>query len=258
MSGLLRLERSGKVGIVELARPEKFNCLSGVLFADLTAALKAFEADEGVRVLLIRAQGKNFCTGADLPEVDAIRADRGAAYRFLKAGHDALLALEQSRLPVVCAVQGLALAGGLELVLACDVVFAGRSARLGDQHAQFGLFPGWGGSQRLPRLVGMRRALDLFFSARWLDAETAERWGLVNYVVEDANLGADALAYCAKLADRSGYAITKMKRLARDGAEQPLYGALHHEIDELVALLDTPDLAEGLDAFRQRRTPKFR
>ena len=175
----------GAVGVLTLNRPEKFNCISLELMTALQQAIGQFEADPAVRAILLLANGKNFCTGADLDEVLAARRSSAELGRFIGTGHAALRRLEQSRLPVVAAVQGLCLAGGLEIAMACDVVFAARSARLGCQHAQYGLVPGWGGTQRLPRLVGLRRALDLMFSARWLDAAEAQDWCLVNAVADE-------------------------------------------------------------------------
>jgi enoyl-CoA hydratase len=249
--------REGKVGIIELARPQVFNCLSMAVAEAAAAALRGFEADPGVRAVLVRAQGRNFCTGADLDEVKARLKDRRALHDFIAAGHAMLSSLEASRLPVVGAVQGLCLAGGLELVLACDVVFAARSARFGDQHAQFGLVPGWGGTQRLPRAIGMRRALDLMLSARWIEAPVALDWGLVNYVVDDDRLDAEAMTYCVALAGRSAPGLAAMKRLARDGAAMTLRDGLALEAGAVVDALRTADVAEGLAAFEARRKPVF-
>jgi enoyl-CoA hydratase len=159
---------------------------------------------------------------------------------------------------VVAACQGLTLAGGSELMLACDIIFAARDARFGDQHAQFGLIPGWGGSQRMPRMVGLRRGLDLFFSARWIDAATAEQWGLVNYVVEPEQLGEAALAYCSKIATRSRIGMATMKRLARQGLEGSSQVGLQLEEDLASAALLDDDVSEGLAAFEARRTPVFK
>lgn len=247
------------VGVVELARPEKFNCLSSAVHEAIGAALERFEQPaSGVRVVLLRSQGKHFCTGADLDEVKGLRARPDALAAFISRGHAVLARLERSQLPVVAACQGLSLAGGLELMLACDVVFAASDARFGDQHAQYGLVPGWGGSQRLPRVVGLRRAMDLFFSARWIDAETALRWGLVNHVVEPARLDEESLAYAHTLAGRSRSGIAMMKRLARDGLEGSLADGLALEERGAPAALLDPDVDEGLAAFEERRAPAFR
>ena len=255
----LVVSREGAVGIIELARPEKFNCLSMSVHAAIEAAIDGFEQPgSGVRAILIRAQGKHFCTGADLDEVKLLRADPAKLKQFISYGHSVLKRLERSDLPVVTACQGLTLAGGSELMLACDIIFAARDARFGDQHAQFGLIPGWGGSQRIPRIVGLRRGLDLFFSARWIDADTAEKWGLVNYVVEPDQLGEAALAYCTKLATRSRIGMATMKRLARQGMEGSSEVGLKLEEDLASAALLDDDVSEGLAAFEARRTPVFK
>lgn len=252
------VRREGDVGIVELARPDKFNCLSFAVHEAIAYAFDGFEAPgSGVRAVLISAQGKHFCTGADLEEVRALREQPAELARFISLGHAVLRRLEASPLPVVAACQGLCLAGGLELMLACDVVLAARDARFGDQHAQFGLVPGWGGSQRLPRLVGVRRALDLFFSARWIDAGTALQWGLVNHVVDGDRLDAEALAYCHAVCGRSRGGLATMKRLARQGLEGSLDAGLTVEERQAPDALRVADVDEGLAAFVERRPPRF-
>jgi enoyl-CoA hydratase len=251
--------REGAVGIIELARPEKFNCLSLAVHAALEAAMNQFEQPgSGVRAVLLRAQGKHFCTGADLEEVKGLRSDPAKIDHFIRYGHRVLQRLEGSDLPVVAACQGLALAGGSELMMACDVIFAATDFRIGDQHAQYGLVPGWGGSQRLPRIVGLRRGLDLFFSARWIDAPTALQWGLVNYVVEPDKLAEASLAYCTQLATRSRGGLAVMKRLARQGMDRPLADGLQLEQDLMATELLNDDVSEGLAAFAARRPPVFK
>ena len=240
-----------------MARPHVFNCLSRQGFSLILQALRRYEADRSIHAVLIRAQGKNFCTGAELGEVKSLLADRAGLDNFISHGHAVLAALEKSRLPIVVAVQGLCLAGGLELMMAADIAFAAKTARFGDQHGQFGLVPGWGGTQRLPRIVGLRRAMDLFLSVRWIDAETARDWGLVNYVAEDDALHADALAFCQKLSERSAPGMALMKRLARSGLDGTLAAGLAQEAREVVPALATADVAEGLAAFEARRPPVF-
>lgn len=253
---VLTVNRHGATAVLELARPDKFNCLSGALHAAIEAALDAAEADPACRAVLIAAQGKHFCTGADLAEVQALRG-AGRFDEFIAQGHRVLSRLEASPLPVVMAVQGLCLAGGIELALAGDVILAAQGARFGDQHAQYGLVPGWGGSQRLPRRVGLGRALDLMFSARWLDATEAHAWGLVAQVIPDAELRHQALAYCEQLATRSRPGLAVMKRLAREGADLPLADALRLEQRLALEAMAGPDVDEGLAAFGERRPPRF-
>lgn len=245
------------VGVVTLNRPDKFNCISRGLADGLSAAVRSLEANPACRVVVLKANGKHFCTGADLDEVLAARATRATLETFITAGHDALANLERSRLPIVAAVHGLCLAGGLELMMACDVVFAASSARFGDQHAQYGLIPGWGGTQRLPRLVGLRRALHLMYSAEWLDAVTAREWGLVNFVVEETVLAERTIAYAHALAARNPQSIAAMKSLARSGLDEPLAEGLARECGCVIDALRTENVSEGLAAFQARRAPKF-
>ena len=258
MSDVINAATEGSVGIIELARPEKFNCLSLEVHERISAAREKFEANREVRSILIRAQGKHFCTGADLTEVKGKLNDPVALDHFIAFGMKNLRALESSPLPVVVAVQGLCLAGGIELMLACDVCFAAETAQFGDQHAQFGLIPGWGGSQRLTRLMGLRRALDLMFSARWLKADEAKEAGLVNYIVPDGDLHKAALDYCQTIATRSRPGIAEMKRLAREGADLGIDQQMRLERDAAVRALPSDDVAEGLDAFENRRAPEFK
>ena len=249
---------SGNIGRIVLNRPDKFNCLSTGLLGAMEAVLDAFEADAAVRAIVITGAGKHFCTGADLDEVLAARQDRAQLKHFIGTGHRALRRLEISPLPVIAAVHGLALAGGLEIVLACDIVFMAKSAKFGDQHAQFGLVPGWGGSQRMPRIVGRRRAIELMFSARWLSSEEAAEWGLANFVVEDDVLEGEAMAYARQAAKRNPQGLALMKRLAREGLDDDLAAGL--KLEQILAVdgLLSDNVAEGLAAFQERREPVFK
>jgi enoyl-CoA hydratase/carnithine racemase len=246
-----------RVGVVTLNRPDKYNCISSGLLAGLEAAVDALERGGEARAILLHGNGKVFCSGADLDEVLAARQSREDLIVYIETIHRVLRRLESSPLPVVVAVHGLALAGGIEMMLACDVAFGADTAKIGDQHAQYGLVPGGGGSQRLPRVVGLRRALDLFYTNRWLDAGEAERWGLFNYVVPEAELVDRAMDYCRNLATKSPSGLAAMKRLARQGLELSPDAGLAMEEREIVDILLTDDVAEGLDAFQSRRAPNF-
>ena len=226
MSEAVSVRVEAGVGILELARPEKFNCLSMAAWGAIGAALAGFERPgSGVRVVLIQAQGKHFCTGADLDEVQGLRADPAQLAEFIGCGHRVLRAMEASPLPIVVACQGLCLAGG---------------------------------SQRLTRLVGLRRAMDLYLSARWIDADTAAAWGLVNEVVEPDALNGHALAWCKTAAERSRSGLAVMKRLARQGLDLPLTDGLALEEGVAVQALLEEDVSEGLAAFNARRKPQFK
>lgn len=258
MGDLVAISTDGPVGVMELNRPEVFNCLSLGVMDSFAAGMQKFTADAAIKVVLIRAAGKHFCTGADLDEVKGKRGSLSDLQHFIGYGHEVLRSIENASLPVIVAVQGLCLAGGLETMMAADVAFAGESARFGDQHAQFGLIPGWGGTQRLPRLVGQRRALDLMYSARWISATEACDWGLVNYVVADTELQAAAMDYCKTLAARNPEGIAVMKKLTEDGLAGDLDAGLALEIAAAPAALMSDNVSEGLGAFQEKREPVFK
>jgi enoyl-CoA hydratase/carnithine racemase len=253
----LLFDRDGPVAVLTLNRPARFNCISRALLDELDGALAAIETDDTVRAVLIQGAGRHFCTGADLDEVLAARADATAMRGFVERGHAVFRRLERLAKPTVAAVHGLALAGGFELLLCCDLVLAGRGAQLGDQHAQYGLYPAWGSSVRLPRLVGRRRALELLYSARWLAAEEALAWGLVNEVVDDAALAASARARAAELAARNPGANAFVKRMSETTFECSLGDALGIEAAGATAGLLTANTARGLAAFQAREEPRF-
>jgi enoyl-CoA hydratase len=253
----INVRGSDGIGVIELAKPKQFNCLSLSMFRQIDDALSRFESDGTTRAIVISALGKNFCTGAELREVEAVRQNPEQLRHFLELGHRVLRRIEESPLPVIAAVQGLCLAGGLELVMACDVVFAAEDARFGDQHAAFGLLPGWGNSQRLPRAIGLQRALDLMFSARWIDAGTAQAWGLASYLVPAAELTDQATKYASTLCTRSRAGIAAMKRLSRQGLDRSLEDALAGEVEVALQTLPGKDATEGLTAFKEKRAPRF-
>lgn len=252
------ISREERIGVITLNRPEQFNCLSMAVHKAINNALDEFEADAAVRCVLIKAAGKHFCTGADLQEVSSFKGEASAVRHFLQTGLDTFRRLENSPLPVIVAQRGLALAGGLELLMSADVVFASESAQLGDQHAQFGLVPGWGGSQRLPRLIGRRRAMDLFFTARWISAAQALEWGLVNYVVGEDELETAARDYCQQLTQKSAAGLSTMKVLVNRGLDLSLDAGLQLELDLAAPALASDDVKEGTRAFLEKRQPNFK
>jgi len=250
----------GHVGLIIINRADKFNCLSMDVHQGLQDALQAHEENPNIRAILLCSEGKHFCTGADLDEVKSTIAtdDKDALRGFIELGHKTCTNFERTSLPVVGAVQGFCLAGGLEISLGCDLLFAADDAVFGDQHANYGLIPGWGGSQRLPRIIGFRRALDLMMSGRRLKAKEAQEWGMVNYLAPADELRAKALEYCHLLASKSADGLGMMKDLAYSGADLPLEGALKLEENEAVKGLNSDDVKEGLAAFGERREPVFK
>jgi enoyl-CoA hydratase len=246
--------------VITLNRPDALNSISPAMIDDLNAALDGIEDRRTLTALVITGQGRAFCAGADLKAARERMTGADAATvnsRFLDDLRLILLRIERFPAPVIAAVNGLALAGGLELVLACDLVLAAASARFGDAHANYGLVPGGGSSVRLPRKIGPTRAKQLIYTGDFLPAALMADWGLVNEVVADDDLGAAADALVAKLAEKSPIGLRRMKRMVDDGLDQPVEQALRYELALNAQHAASHDRTEGLAAFAEKRKPKF-
>ena len=249
--------RDGAIWIT-LNRPAAMNSISPDVITGVMQALDEAEACDDVRAVVLTGAGRAFCAGADLKFAQATReSDAGGGGSFLDDLLVLLNRLERFPQPVIAAVNGLALAGGLEMVLCCDLVIAARSAKFGDAHANYGLLPGGGGSVRLPRKIGPTRAKFLMYTGTFAPAESMEAAGLVNQVVEDAELPQAVTAVVKQIAAKSPIGLSRMKTLVNDGLEQPVEVALRQEL-LMSALHDhSHDIREGLAAFQEKRTPRF-
>ena len=203
----------GGVARVTLNRPDRLNAISPELLEDLDRACALVEGDSSVRAVTLTAAGRTFCAGADLRAVKELSPDPVRWSAFMGLWHRVFDRIEALPVPVIAGVHGLALAGGLELVLVADLVVADEAARLGDQHANFGLVAGGGGSQRLPRLIGARRAKELMLLGGWLGAGDALAWGLVNRIVPAGTVPAAVEEMAAALAAGSASANRTVKAL---------------------------------------------
>ncbi len=242
---------------VVLNRPEQLNAISPTLLRDLDRVCETIEGDPGVRVVTLTAAGRAFCAGADLRAVKELSPDPEKWNGFMRLWHRVFNRIEALPVPVIAGVHGLALAGGLELVLVADLVVADETARLGDQHANFGLVAGGGGSQRLPRLIGARRAKELMLLGGWLSAAEALEWGLVNRVAPAGTLGAVVEELAASLASKSRSAGRTVKALVNRAFDADLAGGLEMELHLVAAHMRSADAAEGLRAFAEKRRPVF-
>ncbi|OGK95686.1 MAG: hypothetical protein A3I14_06550 [Candidatus Rokubacteria bacterium RIFCSPLOWO2_02_FULL_73_56] len=247
----------GGIARVVLNRPEQLNAISPGLLEDLGRACEAVERDPAVRVVTLTGAGRAFCAGADLKAVQALVGDPERWSGFLRLWHRVFNRIEALPVPVVAGVHGLALAGGLELTLVADLVVLDAAARLGDQHAAFGLVAGGGGSQRLPRLVGARRAKELMLLGGWLDAEQARAWGLANRVAPAGGMGAAVEELARALAQKSAAASRTVKTLVARGLGLPLADGLELELRLAGEHMRSADAAEGLRAFAEKRAPVF-
>lgn len=217
MSGLVLRETKDAVAILTMNRPEAMNALSLALRAELAAAVRAADADPAVKVIVLTGAGNRaFTAGLDLKELGGTPGALGAA-NPKSAQNDPVLSMEACAKPIIGAVNGVAITGGFEVALACDVLIASTSARFADTHARVGILPGWGLSQKLARAVGVMRAKELSLTGNFLDAATAAAWGLVNRVVAPEDLMPTALKLAADMASIPAATLAAYKALIDDG-----------------------------------------
>jgi enoyl-CoA hydratase/carnithine racemase len=253
-SGIV-IEKGGE-GIVQirLNRPERLNALG----VDMVEALQAGIADAiagRARVLIIRGTGRAFCAGADLKARRTM--DEAARVRHNRAINAAVDALAAAPMPTICMINGLAMGGGCEIALACDLRYAAEDAQIGLTEARIGAIPGAGGTQRMPRVVGASRALELMLTGEPVTGKRAEEIGLVNRAVAADKLDEHVMRIAAVLASRSPTGAQTVKRLVYRGVEMPLVDALAQEGLALREILASSDYAEGLAAFAEKRQPRF-
>jgi enoyl-CoA hydratase/carnithine racemase len=239
---------------IRMERPDRMNALGVATVVELEEAVAEVTAKHA-RVLLIKGSGRAFCAGADLKERKGMDlAGKLAHNAGIRSAIDAIAA---ARCVTVAVINGLALGGGTELALGCDLRIAASGVSMGLTESRVGAFPGAGGTQRLPRVVGVARALQLMLTGDPVTSEYAQSIGLVNEVVPAEELDARALALATTLASRSGPALAAIKRLVYQGIELPLAAALRVERAALPEILGSADYAEGLAAFAERRPPRF-
>ena len=258
MTSVLRQDR-GPVTTLTLSRPERMNALGSDLLTELDEHVAAVARDPEVRVLVVTATGRAFCAGADLKEIlgpDG-HLDVPRMLLFERQAQATFARLAAVPKPVIAGLNGVTMAGGLELALHCDVVIASSNARIGDGHINYGLLPGAGGASRLPRVVGPTRAKYLAFTGELLTAEQAMEMGLVHEVVAADQLDDRAQELAATIARRSPSALRLFKQVIDDGLDQPLGSALRLELLATAEHLHSGDVEEGLRAFASKREPVF-
>lgn len=255
----IRLDSRGPARWLTLDRPAALNAFTPEMISEMDAALGQVELDAEARVLVLTGAGRAFCVGGDLGFVE--QGSSGQAddprTRLLVDLKALLLRLERFPKPVIAAVNGLALAGGLEFVLCCDIVLAAEEARVGDVHANYGLIPGGGASIRLARKIGVNRAKYLLFTGEMVPAATFVEYGLFHETVPLAQMEERVAALVAQLSEKSPIALRRVKSLVNDGLEQPLETALSLELLAGELHSQSADVKEGLVAFREKRKPTF-
>jgi len=259
MGDYISTELDGSVAIVTIDHPP-VNALSAPLLEELEAEIERLDADDGVRaIVLVGAGDRAFVAGADISEFPSLREaaaeahEHGSARGIQKVGHR----MDAARTPFIAAIHGFCLGGGLELAMCCDIRVASDDAQLGQPEIKLGLIPGGGGTQRLPRLVGVGRAQYLNMTGDFIDAATAYDWGLVEKVVSRDELRETALGIAQTIAARSPVSIAVLRELARTTRDLPLEEGLRREADGFRRCLESEDGAEGVAAFLEKREPNF-
>jgi enoyl-CoA hydratase len=257
MGTFVTTEHDGAVAIVTIDNPP-MNQLSSPLLAELEAEVDRLDGDDRTRaVVLVGAGERAFVAGADIKEFPALQESGGHEGGASRGLHSVGHRMDAARKPFVAAIRGYCLGGGLELAMCCDVRICSDDSKLGQPEIKLGLIPGGGGTQRLPRLVGLGRANMLNLGGEFIDAETAYAWGLVEKVVTRDHLLPAATALAASFAAQSPHAVAVLRELARTTRDLPLEEALRREADGFRRCLVSEDGREGVAAFVEKRAPSF-
>jgi len=244
----------GKVGIVTLNRPKALNALNGALMDELGQALKAFDQDEAIGCMIITGSEKAFAAGADISAMAQLTFTDVYKEDFITRNWETIRSI---RKPVIAAVSGFALGGGCELAMMCDFIIAAENAKFGQPEIKIGIIPGAGGTQRLPRAIGKSKAMDLVLTGRMMDAQEAERAGLVSRVVPLDKMMDEALGAALMICGYGQLSVMAAKESVNRAFESGLSDGVMFERRIFHALFATADQTEGMDAFLNKRAPQF-
>ena len=252
----LKWEQRDRVAYLTLSRPKSLNALNSKVFEELNLCLRQLDI-KNVSSLIIRGDGeKAFVAGADIKEMFELSVQE--AKEFSQRGQEVFSLLEALPFPVIAVIQGFALGGGLELALACDVLILEEKAKIGFPEVTLGLFPSFGGTQRLARAIGFYKAKEMIFSGAFYNAQEAYRIGLANAVLSKEKLLKKAEEYAEVFKKRGPLAIAKAKQLIQKSFSLSLEEGLKQEAEEFALLFATQDSREGMEAFIQKRNPQFK
>lgn len=250
-------EKGDGIATVTLNRPEALNAFSKEVIKEILQALEDIRSDESIRVVVLTGAGeKAFSAGADIKAMAGMTALKARELSLM--GEQLCLALENLEKPVIAALNGYALGGGLEVAMSCDIRIASENARVGQTEINIGLIPGWGGTQRLTRLIGKTKAKELVFTGRIIDAKTAEQLGILNIVVPQDKFKETVRQFALELASKAPIAVRVAKALINKGADISLESALELEREGFGVVASTEDLKEGVSAFTEKRKPAFK
>lgn len=249
-------DKNKNIGTLTINRPKALNALNVKVLFELDGILDEIDSDRSLRVLIITGAGeKAFVAGADIGEMSVMTNVQ--AHEFAKRGQGALRRLEILKVPVIAAVNGFALGGGTELACACDFIFASENAKFGQPEVHLGLMPGFGGTQRLSRFIGLGRARQLIYTGEQIDAKKAYEWGLVNKVCKPNELMSDVMKVAEAIVKGAPLGIAGSKEAINDGFDVSIDKGLGFELDLFCDLFETDDVKEGTKAFLEKREAHF-
>ena len=250
------VDKDNSVATVMLNRPKALNALNKEILVELLHCFRALARESTVKAVILTGSGdKSFVAGADISAMQ--KFDVFAAKAFGTLGHEVLSAIENLPQPVIAAVNGFALGGGCEIAISCDMRIASSNAKFGQPEVNLGVIPGFGGTQRLPRLIGKGLANELLFSGNIIDAEEACRIGLVNRVVDQEQLMDECYKLAQSIAVKSAGAVRLCKKAVNNGFEMDLKRACEYEIDLFALCFASTEQQEGMTAFLEKRRPEF-
>ena len=254
------LHQDSAIATITLNRPEKLNAIDDSMRHGLMAALDTVERDRDIRVALITGAGRGFCTGGDIDTMIELKQGfHSATFRdYLEAGHAVVRRIRKIAKPIVAAVNGPAAGAGMNLALACDLRIASENATFTQAFSRLGLHPDWGGTFSLPRLVGIGKALEIFWLGDPVSAEEAQRIGLVNFVVPQESFAAESSKLAGRLAAAPPLPIALLKQSLYERAETELDRLMNNELQAQMKCFESKDFEEGLRAFAEKRAPDFR
>jgi len=252
----VKLEIKDEIATIIMCRPEAMNALNEKVLHELKETITQLKDDSSVRAVIITGEGPAFVAGADIRAM--LSKNRKEIRKFTSFGQGVMNDIENLEKPVIAAINGYALGGGLELALACDIRLASTEARMGFPEVGLGIFPGFGGTQRAPRLIGKGRACELIFTGNHIDAEEAEKMGLVNRVVQPQYLLAEARKLAYRIARQGPIAVAQAKSSINQALQIGQDAGMDFELDAAMVAFDTDDQKEGMTAFIERRKPEFK
>ncbi len=250
----VELTKKDNIAVITMNRPEALNALSKAVFADLEAVLDDVENDDDVYVVVITGAGRAFIAGADIGEMAPMNVAEGLA--FSELGNRLLMRVDMMEKPTIAAVNGFALGGGCEMALACDIRIASEKAKFGQPEVGLGIIPGFGGTQRMARIIGTGAAMELIYTADTIDAQKAKEIGMVNYVVPAEELMDKTMEMAHKICKNAQKAIRVSKMAIRRGIDCDISTAVTYEALAFATCFGTEDQKEGMQAFLEKRKDK--